>query len=61
MSQTIQEGRLLNVAQIADYLQVPQSWVYTKVATGEMPHVRVGRYLRFRAQEVLEWLGDRDG
>lgn len=60
MEQTLQPDRLLNVEQIAAYLQVPESWVYGKVATGEMPHVRVGRYLRFRMQEVLRWLGDRD-
>jgi len=59
MKSELHAERLLNVAQIASFLQVPQSWVYGKVASGEIPHVRVGRYVRFRMREVLDWLGDR--
>jgi len=47
---------LLTVAEVAGHLQVRQSWVYGKVAVGEMPHVRVGRYLRFRLSEVIAWV-----
>lgn len=44
---------LLDVGELAAYLGVKPSWVYSKVVTGELPCLRVGRYLRFRLSEVL--------
>lgn len=60
MEQALHADRLMSVEDVAEFLQVRQSWVYGKVASGELPHVRVGRYLRFRRQEVLEWLARRE-
>lgn len=48
--------KLMTVEQVAAVLQVRPSWVYGKVATGEIPYVRVGRYVRFRIEEVMAWL-----
>ncbi len=57
MGQTDRETlRLVTVAEIAEFLQVPESWVYARTATNEIPHVRVGRYVRFKKGEVLNWL-----
>lgn len=47
---------LVDVAGLAKYLGVKVSWVYGKVATGELPCIRVGRYLRFRVSDVLAWM-----
>lgn len=52
--------RLLTVPELASYLQVPESWLYARTATNEIPHVRVGRYVRFRKAEIIEWLQGRD-
>jgi len=52
-------GRLLTVPELAEILSVPESWVYSRTATGEIPHVCVGRYKRFRLGEVLRWLESR--
>jgi len=51
-------GALVNVEELAAMLKVPTSWVYMHTAAGTIPHVRVGRYVRFRVEEVLAWLGD---
>lgn len=48
--------RLLTVKELADILAVPESWVYGHTAAGDIPTVRVGRYVRFRLDAVLEWL-----
>jgi excisionase family DNA binding protein len=48
--------QLLTVPEIATYLHVPASWVYGKVAAEQMPHVRVGRYVRFSLSDVQAWL-----
>jgi hypothetical protein len=31
-------------------------WVYAESRAGRMPHVRLGRYCRYRRSAVLEWL-----
>jgi len=49
-------GRLMTAAELARGLNVKPSWVYAKVASGEIPHVYVGCYPRFVPEEVIEWL-----
>lgn len=49
--------RLVNVEELARILGVKRSWVYGKVASKEIPHLHVGRYVRFRVSDVIEWLG----
>ena len=51
--------RLVTVQQLAVYLAVPVSWVYGHTAARDIPTVRVGRYVRFRLSEVLDWLHRR--
>ena len=48
--------RLITVAEIADFLQVPESWIYARTASHGIPHVRVGRYVRFSKGQVMAWL-----
>jgi excisionase family DNA binding protein len=53
--------RLLTVEEVASMLHVPVSWVYgrmRKTALERMPAYRVGKYWRFRAEEVMAWLRD---
>jgi len=52
--------RLVNVEELSTLLGVPMSWVYMHTAAGTIPHVRVGRYVRFRVVDVFAWLADRD-
>ncbi|MBK5211603.1 MAG: helix-turn-helix domain-containing protein [Coriobacteriia bacterium] len=49
-------GGLLNVTELAAYLNVKPSWIYAQHAMGFIPCVRVGRYLRFDLAVILEWL-----
>ncbi len=46
---------LIDVQQLAQILQVPRSWVYqrTRLGPGAIPHVKLGKYVRFNAQEVI--------
>lgn len=53
------ESELLTVAEIASVLKVPVSWVYerTRRSGGDrIPHIKLGKYLRFRWAAVREWL-----
>ena len=52
------EDPLLNVAEASKILGVPKSWVYARVELREcdLPHFKIGRYLRFRESELLDYL-----
>ena len=50
---------LLNVDQLAESLNVPKSWVYSRTReTGPdtLPRIKVGKYCRFVLDDVLDWL-----
>ena len=56
--ETTSNGELLTVREIALFLKVPVSWVYGHVrgrAIDPLPGYRVGKYWRFRSEEVLAW------
>jgi excisionase family DNA binding protein len=47
---------LLTAADVAKVLDVPKSWVYEQARQGRIPTVRLGRYRRFRAEAIEEWI-----
>ncbi len=49
-------GRLVDAAEIAGRLGVPKSWVLESARSGAIPHVRLGRYVRFDEADVDRWL-----
>jgi len=57
--QHTKNASLLDSNELAEYLNVPKSWVYEKTrdrSKGSIPRVMVGKYVRFNIQDVLEWL-----
>ena len=57
------QENLLSVDQLAENLNVPKSWVYSRTReTGPdaMPKIRVGKYRRFILADVLAWLKLKD-
>lgn len=51
--------RLLTVQELADVLSVPVTWIYDRTRAGctdRIPHYRVGKYLRFAEDEVVDYL-----
>jgi excisionase family DNA binding protein len=66
VGQNHQPNRLLTIREVADLLQVPVSWVYTRTrkrSIEKLPGYRLGKYWRFSEAEVLVWLQSqkRDG
>jgi excisionase family DNA binding protein len=49
-------GALLTAVQVAKMLGVPTSWVYEQSRRGRIPTVTLGRYRRYRAEAIDEWL-----
>ena len=48
------DSELLGPDELAKRLKVPVSWVYEQSRTGKIPTVRVGKYVRFKLNEVLK-------
>jgi excisionase family DNA binding protein len=48
--------RLVCAGAIAERLGVPKSWVAQQARQNAMPHVRLGRYVRFDEDEVQAWV-----
>lgn len=46
---------LLDAAGAADLLGVPKTWVLAEARADRIPHVRLGRYVRFDPEELAEW------
>jgi excisionase family DNA binding protein len=50
--------RLLTADELADRLGMKTEWVWAQARAGRIPHVRLGRYRRFRESAVEAWLRD---
>jgi len=50
---------LLTIEEMAAGLKVKKSWLYRKTmekGPGSIPRVRLGKYLRFREDDVMAWI-----
>jgi excisionase family DNA binding protein len=56
----VKEDRLLTAAEVAEVLAVPERWVREHTRSGLIPHVRLGRYVRYRSDAVLSWIGEQE-
>jgi excisionase family DNA binding protein len=50
---------LLTAEQAAQLLAVPASWVLAEARADRIPHVRLGRYVRFDGDEIVCWWRQR--
>ena len=56
-AQSAQERALLTPEEVAQYFQVNRQWVYERTSKNEIPHMKVGKYLRFEQQTIKRWAG----
>ena len=57
------QENLLNVDQLAENLNVPKSWVYSRTRESgpeSIPKIRLGKYIRFEINAVMRWLREQD-
>jgi excisionase family DNA binding protein len=46
---------LVDAAEAGRLLSVPASWVLAEARADRIPHVRLGRYVRFSAEDLEDW------
>ena len=47
---------LLTAEEVAELLQVTKAWVYAETRAKRIPHIPLGRYVRYRRTAVLQWI-----
>jgi excisionase family DNA binding protein len=45
----------LTIAEAAGLIRVPKSWLYERTRTNTIPHLKLGKYLRFDRDELVAW------
>ena len=44
--------RMMTARQVAEYTQIPLQMVYRKTKSGDLPCYRIGRSIRYKAEEI---------
>ena len=51
-----QDGDLLTAEEVAALLRVTPAWVYSETRRRRIPHIRLGRYVRYRREALAAWM-----
>jgi excisionase family DNA binding protein len=58
---TPRNDELLTLEEAAALLKVPKSWIYERTRRGAIPHLKLGKYLRFPLADLLRWIHTQRG
>jgi excisionase family DNA binding protein len=47
---------LLSPKELAETYNLPLTWVYNNIRTRQLPHFKLGHYVRFDEEEMAVWL-----
>lgn len=48
--------QVLTADEVAALLRVTKGWLYAETRAGRIPHLRLGRYVRYRRSAIERWL-----
>lgn len=54
-------GGLLTAEDVAALLRVTPAWVYAETRGHRIPHIRLGRYVRYRREAIFLWMDELEG
>ena len=50
---------LIGINEMAEKLDVPVSWLYSRTRTNDIPHFKVGKYVKFDPEKVMLWIQEQ--
>jgi excisionase family DNA binding protein len=50
------DDKLLTADDVADLMRVTRAWVYAETRRNAIPHLRLGRYVRYRREAIEAWM-----
>jgi excisionase family DNA binding protein len=53
---SLSSGDLLTAEEVAALLRVTPAWVYAQTRRHRIPHLRLGRYVRYRREALDAWM-----
>ena len=51
---------LIGINEMAKRLDIPVSWLYSRTRTNEIPHFKIGKYVKFDLDQVMEWIKNQN-
>lgn len=53
-------NELLTIDEMSARLKTKKTWIYRKVMEGAIPHLKMGKYLRFEPEKVFQWIENQN-
>jgi len=50
------DDKLLTAGEVAELIRVTRAWVYAGTRRNAIPHLRLGRYVRYRRSAIEAWM-----
>lgn len=50
------EDPILTIPEVAHYLKISKSKIYSLVSKEEIPHLKIGRNVRIRRKDLQAWI-----
>ena len=51
---------LIGINEMAKRLDLPVTWIYSRTRTGEIPHYKIGKYVKFDSEKVMQWVQEQN-
>ena len=51
-----ERDELLTADEVAERLRMTRAWVYAETRAERIPHLRLGRYIRYRRAAIEDWI-----
>ena len=53
------QEKLLTLKEIAEQLNVKESWLKAMIFRNEIPYIKIGKHIRFGQSEIQKWVEER--
>jgi excisionase family DNA binding protein len=50
------EWELILASDVAKRAHMSTQWIYAQTRAGKIPHIRLGRYVRYRSEAIDAWI-----